>query len=64
MNFDMAAEMADMDSIKVETVIVNDASAPKGNEKKEGGLPDCSTVTKLPERKLRRVRACRKSRKQ
>lgn len=40
MNFDVAAEMADFEDIKVETVIVADdvASAPKGNEKKRRGV--------------------------
>jgi len=40
MNFDMAAEMADFEDIKVETVIVADdvASAQKGSEKKRRGV--------------------------
>lgn len=40
LNFDMAAEMADFEDIKVETVIVVDdvASAPKGNEKRRRGV--------------------------
>lgn len=40
MNFDMAAEMADMDGIKVEQVIAGEdvASAPKGEEGKRRGV--------------------------
>lgn len=40
MNFDMASEMAEMDDIKVETVLVTDdvASSPKGEEKKRRGV--------------------------
>lgn len=40
MNFDMASEMADMEGIKVEQVIVADdvASAPKGQENKRRGV--------------------------
>lgn len=40
MNFDMAAEMAEMDDIKVETVLVTDdvASSPKGEEEKRRGV--------------------------
>lgn len=40
MNFDMAAEMAEMDDIKVKTVLVADdvASAPKGEEEKRRGV--------------------------
>jgi dihydroxyacetone kinase-like protein len=40
MNFDMAAEMADMEGIRVETVIGMDdvASAPKGREEKRRGV--------------------------
>ncbi|AZO93310.1 dihydroxyacetone kinase subunit DhaK [Halocella sp. SP3-1] len=40
MNFDMASEMAEMDDIKVETVLVTDdvASSPKGEEEKRRGV--------------------------
>ncbi|WP_315121084.1 dihydroxyacetone kinase subunit DhaK [uncultured Clostridium sp.] len=40
MNFDMAAEMSDLEDIRVETVLVADdvASAPKGNESKRRGV--------------------------
>jgi len=40
MNFDMAAEMAEMDGIRVEQLRVTDdiASAPKGNENKRRGI--------------------------
>ena len=40
MNFDMAAEMADMEDIRVQTVLVADdvASAPKGEESKRRGV--------------------------
>lgn len=40
MNFDMASEMAEMDEIRVETVLVADdvASAPKGEEEKRRGV--------------------------
>jgi dihydroxyacetone kinase-like protein len=40
LNFDMAAEMADMEGIRVEQVIVSDdvASAPKGQEGKRRGV--------------------------
>ena len=40
MNFDMAAEMADMEGIKVEQVIAGEdgASAPKGEEGKRRGV--------------------------
>ncbi|HHW02630.1 MAG TPA: dihydroxyacetone kinase subunit DhaK [Thermoanaerobacterales bacterium] len=40
MNFDMAAEMAEFEDIKVESIVVADdvASAPKGNEKKRRGI--------------------------
>jgi dihydroxyacetone kinase-like protein len=40
MNFDMAAEMADLEDIRVETLLVADdvASAPKGEEEKRRGV--------------------------
>lgn len=40
MNFDMAAEMAEMEDIRVETVLVADdvASAPKGEEHRRRGV--------------------------
>ncbi|WP_089762409.1 dihydroxyacetone kinase subunit DhaK [Halarsenatibacter silvermanii] len=40
MNFDMAAEMVEMDGIEVETVLVKDdvASAPKGEEENRRGI--------------------------
>ena len=40
MNFDMAAEMADIDGIEIQTVIGNDdvASGPKGEEEKRRGV--------------------------
>jgi len=40
MNFDMAAEMADMDGIKVEQVVAGEdvASAPRGEERKRRGV--------------------------
>ncbi len=40
MNFDMASEMAEMDDIKVETILVTDdiASSPKGEEEKRRGV--------------------------
>jgi len=40
LNFDMAAEMAEMDDIRVETVLVTDdvASSPKGEEEKRRGV--------------------------
>ena len=49
MNFDMAADMADMDDIKVEQVIVTDdvASAPKGQENKRRGVAGLFFVYKI-----------------
>jgi phosphoenolpyruvate---glycerone phosphotransferase subunit DhaK len=49
MNFDMAAEMADMENIKVEQVIAGEdvASAPKGEERKRRGVAGIFYVYKL-----------------
>ena len=49
MNFEMAAEMADMEDIKVEHVIVTDdvASASKGNEQKRRGVAGLFFVYKI-----------------
>ncbi|MFC1692772.1 dihydroxyacetone kinase subunit DhaK [Candidatus Latescibacterota bacterium] len=49
MNFDMAAEMAEMENIRVEQVIVSDdvASAPKGNETKRRGVAGLFYVYKI-----------------
>ena len=49
MNFDMAAEMAGMDDIRVEQVIVTDdvASAPKGSENKRRGVAGLFFVWKI-----------------
>ncbi len=49
MNFDMAAEMAGMDDIRVEQVIVADdvASAPKGSENKRRGVAGLFFVWKI-----------------
>lgn len=49
MNFDMAAEMAGMDDIRVEQVIVSDdvASAPKGQEHKRRGVAGLFYVYKI-----------------
>ena len=49
MNFDMAAEMADMEGIRVEQVIVSDdvASAPKGEENRRRGVAGLFYVYKI-----------------
>jgi len=49
MNFDMAKEMAEMDDIRVETVLVTDdvASAPKGEEGKRRGVAGLVTAYKI-----------------
>ncbi|MCE5251628.1 dihydroxyacetone kinase subunit DhaK [bacterium] len=49
MNFDMAAEMADMDGIRVGQVIVSDdvASAPKGGENRRRGVAGLFYVYKI-----------------
>jgi phosphoenolpyruvate---glycerone phosphotransferase subunit DhaK len=49
MNFDMAAEMADIEDIRVEQVIVNDdvASAPKGEENRRRGVGGLFYVYKI-----------------
>jgi len=49
MNFDMASEMADMEDIHVEQVIVSDdvASAPKGDENKRRGVAGLFYVYKI-----------------
>jgi len=49
MNFDMAAEMADMEGIKVEQVIAGEdvASAPKGEEGKRRGVAGIFYVYKI-----------------
>jgi dihydroxyacetone kinase-like protein len=49
MNFDMAAEMAEMDNIKVEQVIAGEdvASAPKGEESKRRGVAGIFFVFKI-----------------
>jgi dihydroxyacetone kinase-like protein len=49
MNFDMAAEMAEMDSIKVEQVVAGEdvASAPKGEERKRRGVAGIFFVFKI-----------------
>ena len=54
MNFDMAAEMADMEGIKVEQVIAGEdvARHPKVKKVNEGVLPVYSMYIKLPARWL------------
>jgi len=49
MNFDMAAEMAEMDNIKVEQVIAGEdvASAPRGEENKRRGVAGIFFVFKI-----------------
>lgn len=49
MNFDMAAEMADIEGIKVEQVVVGDdvASSPKGQENKRRGVAGIFFVYKI-----------------
>lgn len=49
MNFDMAAEMADMEDIKVEQVVAGEdvASAPKGSEEKRRGVAGIFYVYKV-----------------
>lgn len=49
MNFDMAAEMADMEGIKVEQVIAGEdvASSPKGREEKRRGVAGIFYVYKI-----------------
>jgi dihydroxyacetone kinase-like protein len=49
MNFDMAAEMADLEKIKVEQVIAGEdvASAPKGEERKRRGVAGIFYVYKI-----------------
>jgi dihydroxyacetone kinase-like protein len=49
MNFEMAAEMAEMENIRVEQVIASDdvASAPKGSEKKRRGVAGIFYVYKI-----------------
>ena len=49
MNFDMATDMADMEGIRVEQVIVNDdvASAPKGEESRRRGVAGLFYVYKI-----------------
>lgn len=49
MNFDMAAELAAMEGIRVETVIGNDdvASAPKGKEEKRRGVAGIFYIYKI-----------------
>jgi dihydroxyacetone kinase-like protein len=49
MNFDMAAEMADMEAIKVEQIIVGDdiISSPKGQENKRRGVAGIFFVYKI-----------------
>src|ERR1700680_1845368 len=49
MNFDMAAEMAEMDNIKVEQVVAGEdvASAPKGEEGKRRGVAGIFFVFKI-----------------
>jgi dihydroxyacetone kinase-like protein len=49
MNFDMAAEMADLEEIKVEQVIAGEdvASAPKGEERKRRGVAGIFFVYKI-----------------
>ena len=49
MNFDMAAEMAEMEDIRVEQVIVSDdvASAPRGKETKRRGVAGLFFVYKI-----------------
>jgi dihydroxyacetone kinase-like protein len=49
MNFDMAAEMADMEDIKVEQVVAGEdvASSPKGEERKRRGVAGIFYVYKI-----------------